>query len=212
MAAETVTFLGILALTASAFFSPLGGSVRGRIVDGPTPLTVTATLFGAPEPSDQPRPAPTASSVAHASPPTPGTPETTRTPTVPAQDTAVPAPPTGTTRATPSPETFCTHVTDVNAWDGGVVVSITLTNASSTSWTDWQGTFVVAPGAVISNSWGATFSVSGSTFTLIPASYHVVVPPGTSVTVGFQATTTTTSITVADVSVQGRRCQAPSVA
>ena len=217
------TGLGILlvALTAAAVTRYGGATFVGTNVPGP--LTVTATLFAAPNgltttpsaaPSHDPNYWPTA----------PGSPQATPTsaPTsAPPPSAAVLAPPTSTSRTTTQPPTTSPAMSPPAAraacrysyafssvWSSGFVVNITLKNQSSTPWHAWQGTLSISPSVGIVGSWGATVTVTGTQGTLVPASYNTDVAPGASITLGFQAATSGAPTVLSGFTVQGQSCQA----
>ncbi|MEV4711363.1 cellulose binding domain-containing protein [Micromonospora sp. NPDC049374] len=116
-----------------------------------------------------------------ASPTPTATPTPTPTPTVSPTPTPTPSPttepPTGTCRVTNA----------VNAWNNGLVDNITITNTGTSAVNGWSLRFVLAPGQTITSGWGATYSPTSGQVTATNVSYNPSIPPGASVTIGFQA-------------------------
>ncbi|MBQ1048354.1 cellulose binding domain-containing protein [Micromonospora sp. C51] len=114
------------------------------------------------------------------------TPTVTPTPTPTVSPTPTPTP---TPSPTINPPTGACRVTNaVNAWNNGLVDNITITNTGTSAVNGWSLRFTLAPGQTITSGWGATYSPTSGQVTATNVSYNPSIPPGASVTIGFQAT------------------------
>ncbi|WBB90186.1 cellulose binding domain-containing protein [Verrucosispora sp. WMMC514] len=112
------------------------------------------------------------------------TPTATPTPTPTVSPTPTPTP-----SPTINPPTGACRVTNaVNAWNNGLVDNITITNTGTSAVNGWSLRFTLAPGQTITSGWGATYSPTSGQVTATNVSYNPSIPPGASVTIGFQAT------------------------
>ncbi|HET9655324.1 MAG TPA: sigma-70 family RNA polymerase sigma factor [Kineosporiaceae bacterium] len=104
--------------------------------------------------------------------------------------------------------TFCSYSFTVNPDGRGYfTASFTVTNVSPTAWNDWHGTFAVTPAITVINSWGGTFTTSGSSVDITTARYTAHVPSRTSVVVGLAGTTSEATPHVSGFAVEGHICR-----
>ncbi|MBQ1024549.1 cellulose binding domain-containing protein [Micromonospora sp. C95] len=114
------------------------------------------------------------------------TPTATPTPTPTVSPTPTPTP---TPSPTVNPPAGACRVTNaVNAWNNGLVDNITITNTGTSAVNGWSLRFTLASGQTITSGWGATYSPTSGQVTATNVSYNPSIPPGASVTIGFQAT------------------------
>jgi pectate lyase len=113
----------------------------------------------------------------------------------PTQPTPTPTQPTPTaTQPTPAPAGLrCT--TSTEAWAGGFVTSVTVTNAGPAAVTGWRVTLGYDRAVSVSSAWGATTSASGSTVTAQPVSWTSTIGAGGSQSFGLQGSATGTTPT-----------------
>ncbi|MDG4766465.1 cellulose binding domain-containing protein [Solwaraspora sp. WMMD406] len=131
--------------------------------------------------------------------PTPTTaPPTTAPPTTAPPTTAPPttAPPTGACRVTNA----------VDAWNSGLVDNITITNTGTSAINGWSLRFTLASGQTIVSGWNATYSPTSGQVTATNVSYNPSIPPGGSVTIGFQATHSGNSSAPSGFTLNGAVC------
>ncbi|WP_037575959.1 glycoside hydrolase family 18 protein [Phaeacidiphilus oryzae] len=74
-----------------------------------------------------------------------------------------------------------------SSWDAGYSAQYTIANTSSSTLDGWTLTFTLPSGDRISSLWNGSYTVSGQTVTVKPASWNSSVPAGSSVEVGFVA-------------------------
>jgi endoglucanase len=121
------------------------------------------------------------------------TPAVTTTPAVTAAPTVTPVPtaaPTSIPVPTQSPEEGALEmITSINAWNGGYISSIDISNTSDTTVNDWSLTLNKSD-FNISSIWGAKITESGDYIVLTPLAYNCTLHPGTSINIGFQSTGT----------------------
>ncbi|MFI6271522.1 cellulose binding domain-containing protein [Micromonospora zamorensis] len=99
-------------------------------------------------------------------------------------------PPTTTLPTTPPASDGCRVAYTVNAWNGGLTASISVTNTSSTPVNGWALAFTLPGGQSITSGWNASYAPSSGAVTARNVSYNATIAPNTSVDVGFQATHT----------------------
>lgn len=78
----------------------------------------------------------------------------------------------------------------VNAWNTGLVASITITNTGSAAINGWTLGFTLPAGQTITSGWGAAYQPTSGAVTATNVSYNAAIPAGGSVGIGFQATHT----------------------
>ncbi|MEU7994782.1 PHB depolymerase family esterase [Micromonospora sp. NPDC049060] len=131
-------------------------------------------------------------------------PPTTPPPTTP--------PPTSPPPSTPPPSTpppspgACRVGYTVNAWNAGLTASVTVTNTGTTTVNGWSLAFTLPAGQSITNGWNATYAPTSGAVTARNVSYNATIAPGTSVSVGFQATHTGDTGRPASFTLNGATC------
>ncbi|MEV1144548.1 cellulase family glycosylhydrolase [Micromonospora sp. NPDC049799] len=122
------------------------------------------------------------------------TPPTTPPPTTPPPTTP---PPTTPPPTTPPPSAGCTATYSVvNSWQGGFQGEVRVT-AGSSAITGWTTRWTFANGQTVSQSWNATVSASGSTYTARNVDYNGRLGAGASTSFGFIASWNGTNATPA---------------
>ena len=209
-----------LVLIASAYGVSNGDS-RGVAVDEPAGVTVTASVIMGGDSAQTPDSAPV---VGGSGAPTPGAGAWGVTTSTSTSTSRLAAASRGTGRAsrqsTPPPVTpsssaprpsaaaSCSYTTSIQKWNGGFAVTITVTNLSSTPWSNWVGSFATSPAVQqVVNNWGAVYQTYGTVVTEVPESYNAVVSPGASASFGLQGSIPGTEISFSDVSVNGLVCR-----
>ncbi|GAA1871951.1 hypothetical protein GCM10009751_34160 [Myceligenerans crystallogenes] len=133
----------------------------------------------------------------------------TPSPTTPGPTTsATPSPSvTPTPTASSSPTTGACRVTSsVNAWNNGLVNSLTITNTGKAALSGWSLRFALGSGQTITSGWGATFSPTTGTVTATNVAYNASLPPGGSTTIGYQATHTGNGAAPTAFALNGAAC------
>jgi len=117
-------------------------------------------------------------------------PPTTAPPTTAPPTTAPPttAPPTTAPPTTPPPSGACRVTYGVNAWNNGLVASVTIANTGSSAINGWSLAFTLPAGQTIISGWNATYSPTSGAVTARNMSYNATIPPNGSQSIGFQAT------------------------
>jgi len=136
------------------------------------------------------------------------------TTTSPSPTTTTPSPSTTpsptTTTPTPTPTTTptgtCRVSAVVNAWNTGLTEQITLTNTGSATVNGWSLTFTLPGGQTITSGWNAVYTPSSGNVTAKNADYNAVIAPGTSASIGFQATHTGNTAAPTGFTLNGSPC------
>jgi peptidoglycan-N-acetylglucosamine deacetylase len=102
------------------------------------------------------------------------------------------APPTAQPPSSPPPGNggACRVGASVNAWNNGLVASVTVTNTGSTPVNGWRLVFTLPSGQTITSGWNATFSPTSGQVTATNVSYNGTIAPNASVSLGYQASHT----------------------
>ena len=114
-----------------------------------------------------------------------GTPTPTPTPT-----------PTGSPTPTPTPSPTVSSgscqvtYTTQSQWAGGFVASVTITNPGSSAISGWTLGFSFPGDQKITNAWSGSVTQSGASVSITNASYNATLAAGSSVSLGFQGTWT----------------------
>jgi acetylxylan esterase len=100
------------------------------------------------------------------------------------------------------------HVTYTNnsQWPGGFTAQVVIGNTSTSAISSWTLTFTFPGDQHITSDFNGTASQSGETATLTNASYNGSIAPGSSTTVGFQGTWTSSNAAPASFSLNGAAC------
>ncbi|MBM7074960.1 extracellular catalytic domain type 1 short-chain-length polyhydroxyalkanoate depolymerase [Micromonospora humida] len=131
------------------------------------------------------------------------------TPPVPTTTPPTPYPPTPTTPpppTTPGPGPNCRVGYTVNAWNTGLTTAITITTLNDTGVTGWSLAFTLPAGQTITSGWNATYSPTSGAVTATNVSYNGSIPPGGSVSIGFQANHTGNTSKPASFTLNGSPC------
>jgi endoglucanase len=111
-------------------------------------------------------------------------------------------PPTGT-----SAPVSCQAVYSLtNSWSGGFQAQIVLTNTAATALSPWTLAFTFGGDQQIASLWDATYTQSGEGVTVTPESYDATIAAGSSVTVGFTGSYTSSDAAPAAFTVNGTAC------
>jgi Glycosyl hydrolase family 48/Cellulose binding domain/Putative Ig domain len=97
-----------------------------------------------------------------------------------------------------------TYVPD--QWQGGFTADITLANTGSSAIDGWTLTFTFPGNQVITNAWNGVATQSGENVTITNESYNATIAAGSSTSLGFQGTWTTSDATPTAFSVNGIAC------
>ncbi|MEV6205662.1 PHB depolymerase family esterase [Kitasatospora sp. NPDC051914] len=100
------------------------------------------------------------------------------------------SPPPSTPPTTPPGGSACRIGYTVNSWSTGLTAAVTVTNTGSTAVDGWSLAFTLPAGQTITSGWNATYTPASGAVTARNAAYNAAIAPGTSVSVGFQATHT----------------------
>ncbi|WP_030437641.1 extracellular catalytic domain type 1 short-chain-length polyhydroxyalkanoate depolymerase [Actinoplanes subtropicus] len=130
---------------------------------------------------------------------TSGTPPTTPPSTPPS------TPPT-TPPTSPPASGACRVTATVNAWNTGLTENLTIANTGATPVDGWSLVFTLPSGQTITSGWNASFSPTAGQVTARNMSYDGAIPPGGSVTVGFQATHTGNTTKPPAFTLNGNAC------
>lgn len=110
--------------------------------------------------------------------------------------------------SSPPPNQLSCRVTYtiVSQWTSGFVASILIANTGQTPIDGWTLTFTFNGKQVIISPWGAIYTQSGPAVTLSNASWNSAIPPGGSISVGFQAASSGVNAVPIDFALNGVRC------
>ncbi|MFB7514922.1 cellulose binding domain-containing protein [Streptomyces sp. NPDC056144] len=98
--------------------------------------------------------------------------------------------------------------TRTSAWTGGYTGQYVVTNAGSTTQTDWTLEFDLPSGTTLGSLWNGEHTVAGRHVTVKPASWNRQLAPGQSVTVGFVTSATGAAGDPADCLINKVACSA----
>ena len=118
------------------------------------------------------------------------------------------SPPPGPSSPTPSVPSngACRATSTVNAWNNGLTANVTVTNTGNSAINGWNVAFSLPSGQTITNGWNATYSPTSGRVTATNVSYNASLPPGASVSFGFQATHTGNNGPPAGFALNGSTC------
>ena len=132
-----------------------------------------------------------------------GTPTPTPTPTGSPTPTSSPTP-------TPSPTSSSgscqVSYTTQSQWAGGFVASVTITNPRSSAVNGWTLAFTFPGDQKITNAWSGSVTQSGANVSIANASYNATIAAGSSVSLGFQGTWTSSDAPPAAFTLNGTPC------
>jgi endo-1,4-beta-xylanase len=118
----------------------------------------------------------------------------------------------GTTPSSPRTSTpptgggGCQVTNSVSAWNNGLTDNMTIKNNGTSAINGWSLKFTLASGQTITSGWSATYSPTSGAVTATNVSYDAAIPPGGSITIGFQASHTGNSAAPSGFSLNGTAC------
>ena len=148
---------------------------------------------------------------------TPPTPIPTSSPTPKPTPSPTPKPtakpsPTPTPKATPTPpptKTACTVTYDITSdWGAGFVVNMAVANTGTTPINGWHLAWTFGGNQQIGNLWNGVLTQNGTNVSVANAPYNAAIPPGSSVSPGFQAAYSGSNARPASFSLNGVACTA----
>jgi cellulase/cellobiase CelA1 len=131
---------------------------------------------------------------------------TTTTPPPPPPTTTPPPTSTPPVTTAPPPTGGCHVADDIVAWDTGLTSNLTITNTGSSAINGWSLKFTLPGGQAITSGWNATYTPANGQVTATNLSYDAAIPPGGSVSVGFQANHTGNAAAPPSFAVNGATC------
>jgi Glycosyl hydrolase family 12/Cellulose binding domain len=91
-------------------------------------------------------------------------------------------------------------------WTGGVVGNLTIANTGSAAINGWTLGFTFGGDQKITSGWSATFNQSGNQVTATPLDYDRTIAAGTSITIGFQGTWSSSDANPTGFTLNGTAC------
>jgi O-glycosyl hydrolase len=91
-------------------------------------------------------------------------------------------------------------------WAGGFVANVTIASPGSSPISGWTLGFTFPGDQKITNAWGGTVSQDGEQVSIANASYNGAIATGSSVSLGFQGTWTSSDATPASFTLNGAAC------
>jgi O-glycosyl hydrolase len=130
-----------------------------------------------------------------------GSPTPTPTPTATGSPTPTPTPtPTSSGAA-------CTvGYSTPSQWAGGFVAAVTIANSGSAAVSGWTLAFTFPGDQKITNAWSGTVTQTGAAVSITSASYNGAIAAGSSVSLGFQGTWTSSDAAPTAFTVNGTPC------
>lgn len=130
-------------------------------------------------------------------PPPSSQPPTSQPPSSPPPSTT---PPSSPPPSTPAGGSGCSAAYSVsNSWSGGFQAQVTVTNTGSAATHGWTLKWTFPGDQKISNLWNGSFTASGEQITATNAPYNGAINPGASTSLGFTATSSSSSNTPSGV-------------
>jgi endoglucanase len=111
-------------------------------------------------------------------------------------------PPTGTA----APVSCTAAYSLVNSWTGGFQAQIVLTNTGTSAISPWTLAFTFGGDQQIASLWDAAYTQSGEAVTVTPESYNASLAAGSSVTIGFTGSYSSSDAAPATFTVNGTTC------
>jgi endoglucanase len=93
-----------------------------------------------------------------------------------------------------------------NSWAGGFQAQIVLTNTGTSPTSPWTLTWTFPGDQKIASMWTASYTQSGESVTAVNESYNATIAPGSSLTIGFTGTFTSSDTAPASFAVNGTAC------
>jgi O-glycosyl hydrolase len=127
----------------------------------------------------------------------------TPTPTPTGSPTPTPTPtPTRTSSGAACTVTYSTP----SQWAGGFVAAVTIANSGSAAISGWTLAFTFPGDQKITNAWSGTVTQTGAAVSITNASYNGAIAAGSSVSLGFQGTWTSSDAAPTAFTVNGTPC------
>jgi O-glycosyl hydrolase len=130
-----------------------------------------------------------------------GSPTPTPTPTATGSPTPTPTP-TPTSSGAACTVSYSTP----SQWAGGFVAAVTIANSGSTAISGWTLAFAFPGDQKITNAWSGTVTQTGAAVSITNASYNGAIAAGSSVSLGFQGTWTSSDAAPTAFTVKGTPC------
>jgi len=122
-------------------------------------------------------------------------------------DGATTTPPsTPSTPSTPPTGGACRVSSTVNAWNTGLTIQLTIANTGTAAVSGWSLAFTLPAGQSITSGWNASYTPASGQVTARNVSYNATIAPGSSVSIGFQATHTGNSAAPSGFTLNGSAC------
>ena len=96
--------------------------------------------------------------------------------------------------------------TTQSQWAGGFVAGVTIANTGSSAISGWTLKFAFPGDQQVTSSWNGTASQSGENVSITNASYNGSIAPGSSVSIGFQGTWTSSDAAPASFTLNTATC------
>ncbi|HUZ25650.1 MAG TPA: cellulose binding domain-containing protein [Streptosporangiaceae bacterium] len=96
--------------------------------------------------------------------------------------------------------------TTQSQWAGGFVASVIISNPGSSAISGWKLGFTFPGDQKITNSWSGSVTQSGENVSITNASYNPTIAPGSSTSLGFQGTWTTSDAAPTTFTLNGATC------
>jgi O-glycosyl hydrolase len=113
---------------------------------------------------------------------------------------------TSSPTSSPTSTGTCEVTNSVNAWNTGLVDTMTITNTGTSAINGWSLGFTLGSGQTITSGWNATYSPTSGQVTATNLSYNASIPPGGSTTIGFQAGHSGNSAAPSGFTLNGTAC------
>jgi glucuronoarabinoxylan endo-1,4-beta-xylanase len=115
--------------------------------------------------------------------------------------------PPGSPTSSPTGAGTCQVTNSVNAWNTGLVDTITITNTGTNPINGWSLGFTLGSGQTITSGWNATYSPTSGQVTARNVSHNASIPPGGSIAIGFQASHNGNSAAPGGFTLNGTACR-----
>ncbi|MFI7437353.1 cellulose binding domain-containing protein [Micromonospora haikouensis] len=119
-------------------------------------------------------------------------------------------PPTATPTPTPTPTsgggTGPRVAYTMNSWGSGFTASIDITNTGTSAINGWTLAFTLPSGQSITSGWNATYSPSSGQVSARNVDYNAAIAPGATINIGFQATTSGSTVEPTAFTLNGVAC------
>jgi cellulase/cellobiase CelA1 len=113
---------------------------------------------------------------------------------------------TPTPTPTPVPGHYCSVHYSGSSWAGGLTVNVTINNISSSPIVGWTLQFTFGGDQQVTAGWNATWSQSGQQVTARDVGYNDTIAAGSSASLGFNGTWTTSNPTPTAFTLNGVTC------